>query len=217
LIKKLTVFEINRRVLLLGEFRNLVVDYFNSLHHDSYGFSRSPSETQSSQDIRGKINHLTGKSRKYLREAGSLHVMDVCPPPAVGGYRKKIDLLQNLFLLHTYRIEPQNVTDMIEQAIGVYEAERDDARIRTFNPVFWLGVILSKVSSAPFKILEHAGLHGKKFEDSIVGRILKLISEVIVVLAALYGLLHTIGREDLFHQFLPKEKDANKAVERNFE
>lgn len=65
------------------------------------------------------------------------------------------------------------------------------------NPLFSLGHGPARVSSTPFALLEHAGLHGRKIENSLFGTIPKLITETVATLTAIFGSRKLIGREDL--------------------
>jgi hypothetical protein len=198
-ISQLTCWENRKRAEFLFRFRELIVTYFSNVQrHSRYG---DPVENDVANVARSDINRFSQRALHYIYATGVPTEVTQYPAPAVGGYVKTIDVMVNVFNLSASSIPPQKVVDIIEQAIGAYEADYRSSIMRTFNPFFWIGKLLRAISAMPFAILEHAGLHGKKLEDSFVGRLIKLLTEIVAFLTALYGFLKLVGREDLITSF----------------
>ena len=199
-ISELTCWENRRRAECLFRFRELVVTYFNNIQRHGYGFDE-PVEGQAAKVARSDINRMSQQALRFVYDAGVPSDVTYYPAPAVGGYVRTVNVLGNLFNLSASSIPTQKAVDIIEQAIGVYDADYQASVIRTFNPFFWIGKILRAISAIPFAILEHAGLHGKKLEDSFVGRLVKLLTQIVTLLTAVFGFLKLVGREDLVTRF----------------
>lgn len=191
--ENLTIWENRKRVNCLIAFCDNVITYYGRENSENVHRSRS------------EINLRKLEAHRYIREAGVPFIVTHYPPPAVGGFVKEIDIITNIFDLRPHQISPENVVDVLEQAIGVYEADRKAALIRTFNPFFWLGKGLSAIGRIPFNLLENAGLHGRKLEDSTAGKVLKLLTEIVTFVSLLYGFLKLIGTDllTLLEKFRP--------------
>lgn len=187
-----TFWERNHRIRLLSEFRNYVCSYFRNTHisYDDY------IEDDNARKARTEINRLLFEVKRFVGDAFVPHKVVYYPAPIQGGSAREIDLLTDIFQLHRSNIEPQQVLDTLERAIGLYQADYRNAILRTFNPLFWIGKGLRAISSLPFTILEHSGLYGRKFEDSLLGRIIKLLTQIVALLTAIHGFMKLIGKED---------------------
>ncbi|MFW6122386.1 MAG: hypothetical protein ACOC80_16010 [Petrotogales bacterium] len=84
------------------------------------------------------------------------------PPPAVGGYVKKVDVIQNIFNLHDFQIGSDTVLDYIDRAIGIYEYNRKPSLRRTFNPLFYIGLLFEAISELPFIAIDKLGFNRKR-------------------------------------------------------
>lgn len=162
------------------EFHALVVEYF---------FSKD-----APPDTRNNINVRLAQAHRYVRDTGVPFVLTHYPAPAIGGYVKNVDVIQNIFHLRSSSIPPQHITDVIEQAIGVYDDDRQAALFRTFNPFFWIWKTLSAISRIPFTLLENAGLHGKKLEESFLGKLVKLMTEIVTFLPSFTASSNSLER-----------------------
>lgn len=181
------------------DFRHQIVTYYNNTR-PGYGYDETIEE-EDARKARTEINRLSQRALRYVYDTGVPCRVTYYPAPAVGGYVREIDMLANIFDLRSSSIPPQRAIDVLEQAIGVYEAGHRAAVIRTFNPFFWIGKGLRAISSFPFAILEHAGLHGRKLEDSFLGRLIKLLTQIVALLTAVLGFLKLVGKEDWITQF----------------
>jgi hypothetical protein len=157
----------------LYAFRSDLVTYFSNLEHD---YASEIVENSTAKQIRSKINRSLSEAHDIL--AGSEISMNLTytPPAMIGGYIQNIDLVANVFNLHRYMIEPNNLLDLVDRAIGVYESDQKLALVRTFNPLFWFVRLLDALVSIPFLFFQKAGLSTKKFEESFLTIIIILYS-----------------------------------------
>jgi len=118
--------------------------------------------------------------------------MTYTPPPVVGGYVQQVDLIINFFNLGNFGTGVKEVLDWIDRSIGVYENDKRRAFIRTFNPFFWLGLLVDYIVAIPFSLLAKAGFNRTKIEDSFIGRIAKFVLYVVTLLGALLGIIASL-------------------------
>ena len=189
--KRITIWENRRRRKFLQEFRNLVSEYFADTKHADLGLGLI--EGKKAIELRPQINKLMNKAQITLLTAGWSPHLIVTPPPAIGGYRQNIDVLMNMFDLHNHQIPEDHVFDFIDRAIGNYEQDESAAKLRTWNPFFWLGLVFDWLASFPFRLLGRAGFDAQKVEQSVAGRLLKAFIYVIEGLAALLTVLQLTG------------------------
>lgn len=190
--KKITIWENRKRTELLVAFRNLVDTYFTNLEDYSH-LGLDPHENEKAKKARREINMILDKMHSVIILAGVSPTIYYSPPPAIGGLAGTIDLIYNIFNLHHFEIKPENLLDLIDRAVGIYENDRLNAWLRTINPLFWLGLILDYIVSLPFKIIGKIGFNQERVESSIMGRITKGVLYLIIVLAAFLEILEKIG------------------------
>ena len=194
--KKIAIWENRKRAKLLIEFRDLVVTYFNNLKHSDFGFKVH--ENEEAKQVRIKINMGLYKIHSAMILAGVNPTIYYSPPPAIGRLAGNIDLINNIFNLHRFQIGSQELLDVIERAIGIYENDRLNALFRTVNPLFGISLILDYIVSLPFKVIGKMGFNQKKIESSITGRVIKSTLYLIMVLAAFLTVLEKIDYLEKF-------------------
>jgi len=191
---KILIWENKRRLNKLIEFRNLVIDYFDNSHADWMVNGRI--ETDAAKTARIKINRTVDETHDIILHSGINPILTWSPPPAVGGYVRNIDLIQNIFNLHAFQIRADLVLDFIDRAIGIYESNHKSALIRIFNPFFYLGLVFDLIVELPFIAIGKLGFNRKKAEASIAGRMIKGILYLITVVAAFLTILNLLGYLD---------------------
>jgi hypothetical protein len=185
-MKKLTIFTVKRRIEILERFLLLSHEYFNSLVGSSFGES---AETNTSLAIRSQLNGLVGKVEFFVSESDTTDNFHYRAAPVAGGYQQNVPLIQNIFALQTNRISPLILFDTIERAITDYKDDITYAWIRTFNPVYWISVLIHRLIDLPFKLLSSSGFDGARVQHSLVGKIISLILNFIFSsIAALSGI-----------------------------
>jgi len=180
--RKITIWENRKRVKLLNEFKNLVITYFDNLENlDPFGLKVH--ENRKAQQARSEINMRLGNTQSIIYSLGDY------PRWSLGG--QNIDPLADVFNLHHYNnIGEGNIQKMlideIERAIGKYESDKNNASLRTVNPLFWIDLILDYIASIvslPFKTM---GFDQEKI------KLLKWIIKSIMLLAAILTVLQNI-------------------------
>lgn len=186
--KNITIFENQKRIKELVEFRELIVNYFNE--EDDF----------EKQRLRSKINIKLQKIHSLIEESGVLTLAFYTSPPILGGKKETIELLQVIFNLNSYNgIQPNDITDPIERSIGVYEDDKINSILRTINPFFWINKIIKIIVKIPFDILGVAGFPQVKIEESFFGKIIKFILYLITaIIIPTLPILYSLGYLDKF-------------------
>ena len=158
--KKITIWENRRRVKFVEEFRELVNGYFENIQY--LRFMHPPTENQRAEDIRPQINLRLRRASRIVYLAGVPTSIYYSPPPAIGGLAANIELLANIFNLYQYRMGKRDVLDCVDQTLGVYNDDRTNSTIRTYNPFFWIGMVFNYLVSLPFVLLGKVGFNQSK-------------------------------------------------------
>lgn len=197
-IRDLTFFEIKDRIDFLSGTRDKIVEYFNDTE---IGYGLHIIEGKKASKIRSGLNMEINKAREYVLSSGVSTSLFYAPPPAIGGIQGNIDLFNNIFNLSRFEIDSQQIKDMIERSVGNYQNEKRPAILRTFNPFWWLFRLTRSIAAVPFWMLKEAGINTTRFEKSIPGKLIKLVFDAVVFLAALLGVLKAFGFDEQFITF----------------
>ena len=71
--------------------------------------------------------------------------------------------------------------DFLEKSIGKLRLMQKQLLLRIINPIIWLREIVR----LPFHLIGWAGFNQSKFELSFWGKLIKLINQIVLLLAAL--------------------------------
>ena len=194
--KKITVFENKKRITTLKLFKEYVKQYFNNIKHIMYGSEISENET--AKEYRSKINLILNQVHAYIIFSGVKTTIYYSPPVTTGGIAGQVDLLHNIFNFHNLQLDSKQLMDSIERSIGIYENDRVQSIIRTFNPFFWIDFVFTYFSRIPFKIIGSIGFNQNKLESSILGKIIKMILYLIMVFSAFLTVLDKLNLLDSF-------------------
>ena len=123
---------------------------------------------------------------------------------AAGGDEIKIDLIVDMFDLDQFDIGPNNVLNCIDRAIEKYDSSRKSTFVRTLNPFFYLGRVLDTITDLPFIIIGVLGFNRQKMKASAIGRLVKGILYLIIIVAAVLAILHLLGFLEPIKQFVLK-------------
>ncbi|HOC94363.1 MAG TPA: hypothetical protein PKH33_18575, partial [bacterium] len=85
-----------------------------------------------------------------------------------------------------------HVVDILDRAIGMYETDRLSSIWRTFNPLFWLGLLIDRIMTITVKIFQPE-YDSEKIEASKSGRIIKGVIQLVFFAAAFLAILDYIG------------------------
>lgn len=199
--KDITIFEVNKRINFLIQSKKDITEYFENL---SEGFALDVTENKVARKKRQEINFYLKKLISYVRFADVNTSIYYSPPPVTGGPAGNIDIISNIFNLHSFQLKQESLVDMIDQALGIYDEEKTSAFIRTFNPFWWAWKLLKWIANIPFVLLQEVGFNTSKIENNFFGKLLKLIFELITFLAALFAVLKAMGYEENFVSLIKK-------------
>ena len=198
---RILIWENKRRLNRLSEFRSLMIRYFNN---SRVGLGGGRVEESAAKEARREINRLRDEIHSIILNSGIDPVFSWTPPSAVGGDETEIDLIEDIFDLDQFDIGPNNVLGLIDRAIGEYESNRRSAFVRTINPFFYLGRVLDTISDLPFIVIGILGFNRQKIKASVVGRLVKGLFYLIIIVAAVLTILHLLGFLEPIKQFVHK-------------
>jgi len=189
----------------LRKFRTVAFDYFQNIQHVPRHIARQPIMNEKSQKARQEMNLMMKDVVLCFDLLGITHYVRYTPPPMIGGYIQDVDILANIFSLSGFDISAQTVFDGTDRAIGACENECRRLLRKSFNPLYWLGLLVGWVFHLPFKLLAAAGFDANRFEGSILGKTLKLIWALILSFAAIIpAILETSDHWSKIQEFLHK-------------
>ena len=198
---KILIWENKRWLNKLREFRPLMIRYFNN---SRVGFGGGRVEESAAKEARREINRLRDEIHSIILNSGIDPSFSWTPPAAVGDDETEIDLIEDIFNLDQFDIGPNNLLDLIDRAIGKYDSNRKSAFIRTFNPFFYLGLVLDTISDLPFIAIGIFGFNRQKIKASTIGRLVKGILYLTIIVAAVLTILHLLNLVEPIKQFVYK-------------
>ena len=208
--KKIPIWENSRRLNKLYEFRELILKYFDNSRLEWKVDGRI--EKDGARAARVSINRSMDELHDIVIYSGINPSITWTPPPAVGGYRQNIDLIQDIFYLHAFSVEPNNILDVLDRSIGIYESNRVPSILRALNPLFYIGLIFDALVEIPFIFIGKLGLNREKAESSLIGKLVKGALYLITVVAAFLTILQLLDLLDPVKQFTNELIGSNKRV-----
>jgi hypothetical protein len=140
----------------LRQFRDLVETYFERSERD---VNDVPMDWEGARAARSRINQMLPRVLQIVRAAGlgggsiSGATTDPGGPP-VG----RVEVLQRIFSARLGDGLDQEIVDVLDMALGVYEGSRVMALGRTINPLYYAAQILAFLGRAPRRMLAAIGL-----------------------------------------------------------
>jgi hypothetical protein len=151
---QLTIIRNLHRSRELRLFRELVETYFVRSERD---VNDVPMDWEGAQAARSRINQMLPRVLQVVRAAGlgeqALAVI-TDPGPGIG----RIEVLQRIFTVREGDGMEQQIFDVLDMAIGVYEGGRVLSFARTFNPLHYAATVLAFIGRTPRRILAALGL-----------------------------------------------------------
>ena len=196
---RILIWENRRRLNKLRDFRSLVIRYFNN---SRVGFGGGRVEESAAKEARREINRLRDEIHSIILNSEINPSFSWSRPAAAGGDETEIDLIEEIFDLDQFDIGPNNVLGLIDRAISEYDSNRKSAFVRTFNPCFYLGRVLDAITDLPFIIIGILGFNREKIKASTIGRLVKGILYLIIIVAALLTILHLFNLVEPIKKFL---------------
>ena len=152
---QLTIIRNRHRARELRLFREVVETYFERSERD---VNDTPMDWEGAQAARSRINQMLARVIQIVRAAGVGGAVGTSaitdPGPALG----RVEVLQRIFSVRTGDGVDQEILDVIDMALGVYEGGRYLALARTFNPFYYAGTALAFVARLPRRLLAALGL-----------------------------------------------------------
>lgn len=149
---RLTILRNRHRARDLQIFRERVQAYFEQFALDAEGL---PVDWEGAQAARAEINRMLPRIVQIV-EAADLGASATASGRNPAG--RAIEILQNIFTARYDHGAYQEILDVIDMAIGVYDASRYGALTRTFNPFHYLMSALGFVAGLPRRALVAIGL-----------------------------------------------------------
>ena len=152
---QLTIVRNRHRARELRLFREVVETYFERSERD---VNDTPMDWEGAQAARSRINQMLARVIQIVRAAGvggSVGTSAITDPgPALG----RVEVLQRIFSVRTGDGVDQEILDVIDMALGVYEGGQYLALARTFNPFYYAGTALAFVARLPRRLFVALGL-----------------------------------------------------------
>lgn len=154
----------------LREFRALVEDYFARMARDPDG---AVVDWDGAQAARAQIHRRLPRVIQVVRaaglEPGSPH-FTTDPGPGLG----QVDVLQRIFSSRYAEGGEQEIYDILDMALGVYDGEQIVAFGRTFNPFYYAAMVLGLVGRAPRRLVRALGLGGGPSRRALAEEVARL-------------------------------------------
>jgi hypothetical protein len=150
---KLTILRNRRRARDLRLFREHVETYFERSQDDDV--AGIPADWEGAQYARSQINQMLPRVIQIAHAAG---LGDSTPTsdryPRVGD----VEVLREIFSPRYANGTGQEILDVVDMALGVYEATHFESFVRTVNPLHYTLTALAFVASLPRRVLVAIGL-----------------------------------------------------------
>ncbi len=151
---QLTIIRNRHRAGELRLFRDLVERYFAQSAGDENGL---PLDWEGALGARSRINQMLPRMVQVIRVAGLSGPTGTAVQTDPGIPLGRVDVLQQIFSARYTDGLEQEILDVIDMAIGVYESDRYMALIRTINPFHYAATALAFVARLPRRMLAALG------------------------------------------------------------
>ncbi|MFN0178558.1 MAG: hypothetical protein ACKVZ0_07125 [Gemmatimonadales bacterium] len=152
---QLTIVRNLHRARELREFRDLVETYFERAERDPDGV---PVDWDGARAARSRINQMLPRVIQIVRAAGIAGSTGTGTLTDPGLALGRVEVLQRIFDGRQEDGLAQEIVDLLDMALGVYEGGRFPALLRTINPLHHAATALGFVASGPRRALAAMGL-----------------------------------------------------------
>ena len=149
---KLTIIRNRHRARDLVRFRDVVELYFE---RTEYVTDEHQLDWEGVRAARAQINRMLPRVIQIMNAAG-LSSRNA----GTGSRNRGVDAIRNIFDARDAGRAEEEILDLIDMAMGVYQANQFNALWRTVNPFHYAGVVLGFVLGLPRQGLEAIGLVG---------------------------------------------------------
>jgi hypothetical protein len=147
---QLTIIRNRHRAHDLRRFREKVELYFERAEYDEDDLLM---DWEGARAARAQINRLLPRIIQIVKAVGPAHE----EPGA-------IDVLESIFNSRYQDGACQEILDIVDKALGVYEASFYNALARTLNPFHYIGLLLGFIFSLPSRLFGVLGFGRRKRE-----------------------------------------------------
>ena len=183
---QLTIVRNLHRARELRLFRDLVATWFERSERD---VNDVPMDWEGAQAARSRINQMLARVIQIVRAAGLGESVGTAattdPGPALG----RVEVLQRIFSARYGDGLDQEIFDVLDMALGVYEGGRFMAVVRTINPLHYAGTALAFLARAPRRVLAALGLARRPRASSLGAAEVARLESVAARLAEAEGLI----------------------------
>jgi hypothetical protein len=151
---RLTIIRNRHRARDLRIFRMRVRAYFVQFEYDADGL---PVDWDAVRAARAEIHRMLPRIVQIV-QAADLGASAGAAPRSPAG--RAVEILHDIFSARYADGENQEIFDVIDMAVGVYDAHRYGALLRTVNPFHYLSTALAFVAGLPRRALVAIGLLG---------------------------------------------------------
>ena len=152
---QIAILRNRHRARELRAFRELVATYLAGSERDA---NDVPMDWDGAQAARSRVNQMLPRVIQIVRAAGlggwDAGASTTDPGRPLG----RIDVLYRIFGARYGDGLEQEIFDLLDMALGVYESDRFAALARTFNPLHYLATALGFVGRAPGRLLAALGI-----------------------------------------------------------
>jgi hypothetical protein len=149
---RLTIIRNRHRARDLRIFRERVRVYFELFEYDTRDV---PVDWDAVRAARAEIHRMLPRVAQIV-QAADLGASAVASPRSTAG--RAVEILHEIFSDRYARGEYQEILDVIDMAVGVYDATRYGAWLRTVNPFHYVSAALGFVAGLPYRGLVAIGL-----------------------------------------------------------
>ena len=149
---KLTILRNRTRVRYLARFREAVEAYFD---RTAYMTDEHQVDWEGTRAARATINRMLPRVVEIVTAAGL-----GAGPAGAGPRNRGVGALRHIFDARDPGRTEEEILDLIDMTVGVYQANQLSAWWRTLNPLHYTGVVLGFVLGLPRKGLEALGVVG---------------------------------------------------------
>jgi uncharacterized coiled-coil protein SlyX len=152
---QLTIVRNRHRARELRLFRELVETYFERSDRD---VNDVPMDWEGAQAARSRINQMLPRVIQIVRAAGLGEGAGTPASTDPGLALGRVEVLQRIFSARYGDGLDQEIFDVLDMALGVYEGGRFMALARTINPLHYAATMLAFLARAPRRVLAALGL-----------------------------------------------------------
>jgi hypothetical protein len=199
---EIPIWENNQRLKDLQYFRDIY--YLLQIFGSTSGVTTPTGKPFTREECRSEINRRLPAVKEMVRFADISALRDWVT------LRKddelvQIDVLEQLWYLEKLRLSYRAPSDVVEEAIGKYQADQFKSWVRTFNPFYWFGRLINWLISEAFKVVALVGANPETARNSPTGHIIfaigKFLGWLACIVAAVIAVLEFLGFQTPIRHF----------------